>query len=62
MAETRLFQCLRCRHGFTAPHDPKAVVERTCPRCGSNSVRLAPATTSAAASPGARTQGGDGNG
>lgn len=43
MAETRTFYCLRCGHHFPLAYDPKVVVERTCPKCGSNSVRLAPA-------------------
>ena len=40
MEETRRFRCLRCGHEFTAvdTKDGEAV-ERTCPRCRSNSVR-----------------------
>jgi len=36
----KTFQCLRCDHRFPVKdYDPKASVERACPRCGSNSVR-----------------------
>ena len=38
--ETKTFYCLRCQHRFDAEHDPKHIVERSCPSCGSNSVRL----------------------
>ena len=38
--QTKTFYCLRCQHRFPMDHDPKEVVERSCPRCGSNSVRL----------------------
>ena len=48
MAEMKTFYCLRCQHRHLAEHDPKKVVERTCPECGSNSVRLE--TPAAAAS------------
>ena len=47
MAQEKTFYCLRCQHRFPAIHEPKQVVERSCPRCGSNSVRLE--TTKAAA-------------
>jgi DNA-directed RNA polymerase subunit RPC12/RpoP len=40
MSDTKTFYCLRCQHRFPAPHDPKRTVERSCPSCGSNSVRL----------------------
>jgi Zn finger protein HypA/HybF involved in hydrogenase expression len=43
MAQKRRFECLRCEQRFPMDYDPKKVVERTCPRCGSNSVRLEPA-------------------
>ena len=33
------FYCLRCQHRFVAEHNPRQVVERSCPKCGSNSVR-----------------------
>jgi Zn finger protein HypA/HybF involved in hydrogenase expression len=39
LAEEAIFQCLRCGHRFAASHTPKMVVERSCPRCASNSVR-----------------------
>lgn len=55
MVEKKQFQCLRCEHRFTVAYNPKETVERSCPRCGSNSVR--PET--AAASP-AGTASGDG--
>lgn len=42
MGENRDFYCLRCGHRFPLAYDPKHVAERTCPKCGSNSVRLAP--------------------
>jgi predicted nucleic acid-binding Zn-ribbon protein len=37
--ERRTFYCLRCQRRFEADFDPKTVVERSCPGCGSNSVR-----------------------
>ena len=40
MSETKTFYCLRCRHRFPAAYEPKQVAERSCPKCGSNSVRL----------------------
>ena len=42
MAKRSAFYCLRCQHRFDLEYDPKRVTERTCPGCGSNSVRLAP--------------------
>jgi len=42
MNEERTFDCLRCQHQFQASYDPKVVAERSCPRCGSNSVRPSP--------------------
>jgi len=39
MAETAKFKCLRCNHEYEDKYTPKVVVERTCPKCGSNSVR-----------------------
>jgi hypothetical protein len=47
MASQKEFICLRCDHRFLADYDPKKVVERTCPKCASNSVRLAPAAKGA---------------
>lgn len=40
MAETKTFYCLRCQQRFEAQYDRRKVVERSCPACGSNSVRL----------------------
>ena len=39
MGQKRQFQCLRCEHRFPVDYDPKQVMERACPKCGSNSVR-----------------------
>jgi predicted nucleic acid-binding Zn-ribbon protein len=39
MAETGKFKCLRCGHEYEDKYTPKVTVERTCPKCGSNSVR-----------------------
>jgi DNA-directed RNA polymerase subunit RPC12/RpoP len=39
MAESTTFYCLRCQNRFPVQYDPKEVKERSCPRCGSNSVR-----------------------
>lgn len=39
MSETRKFYCLRCQHRFDVDFDAKKTVERSCPNCGSNSVR-----------------------
>ena len=44
MIEKRRFECLRCDHHYEADYDPQLVVERTCPKCGSNSVRVMPRT------------------
>lgn len=50
MADKKWFQCLRGGHRFEVDHyDPKKVAERTCPKCGSNSVRPEPAAREAAA-------------
>ena len=38
--QQRTFYCLRCQHRFPVDYNPKEVVERSCPQCGSNSVRL----------------------
>ena len=48
MAETRTYYCLRCQARFPMSYDRNLVVERTCPQCGSNSVRAE--TPAAAAS------------
>jgi predicted Zn-ribbon and HTH transcriptional regulator len=39
MAETRTMKCLRCGHEYPGPYDAKVPIERTCPKCRSNSVR-----------------------
>jgi DNA-directed RNA polymerase subunit RPC12/RpoP len=39
MAETAYFKCLRCGFEFVGEYTPKVVEERSCPKCGSNSVR-----------------------
>ena len=31
--------CLRCGHEHEGPYDAKVPIERTCPKCRSNSVR-----------------------
>ena len=50
MADRKWFQCLRGDHRFQVEdYDPKRVAERTCPQCGSNSVRPEPAPHAAAA-------------
>ncbi len=46
MSDMKKFYCLRCQHRFDVDFDPKKSVERSCPACGSNSVR---AETAAAA-------------
>lgn len=33
------FKCLRCGHEYKKDYKPKVVEEKTCPQCGSNSVR-----------------------
>ena len=53
MPETRTYYCLRCQARFPMNYERNVVVERTCPKCGSNSVR---AETPAAAT--ARKEGG----
>jgi Zn finger protein HypA/HybF involved in hydrogenase expression len=40
MSERKTFYCLRCQHRFEAEYERGAVVERSCPKCGSNGVRL----------------------
>jgi len=39
MAEESTFKCLRCGHEYEAPYTKGVVEERSCPKCGSNSVR-----------------------
>ena len=49
MGEKRWFECLRGGHRFQVDDfDAKKVAERTCPKCGSNSVRPEPAARAAA--------------
>ena len=41
MEVQRKFRCLRCGHEFTATHTKDGeLVERTCPKCRSNSIRM----------------------
>lgn len=40
MSPDKTFYCLRCQHRFAVAYDAKQVAERSCPKCGSNSVRL----------------------
>lgn len=39
MAEKGYFKCLRCGYEFEDKYTPDVPQERTCPKCGSNSVR-----------------------
>lgn len=39
MAEEANFKCLRCGYEYIDSYTPGIVVEKTCPRCRSNSVR-----------------------
>jgi len=39
MAETANFKCLRCGNEHEDKYTPNVPQERTCPNCGSNSVR-----------------------
>lgn len=39
-AEEKDFKCLRCGAEFKLPYTKGVMQERTCPKCGSNSVRL----------------------
>jgi len=39
MSETGTFKCLRCAHEYDGKYTPKIPQERSCPKCGSNSVR-----------------------
>jgi Zn finger protein HypA/HybF involved in hydrogenase expression len=38
--EMTRFYCLRCQHRFDLEYDKKQTVEKTCPACSSNSVRV----------------------
>ncbi len=40
MADTKTFYCLRCQNRFPMDYEKKQTIERSCPSCGSNSVRL----------------------
>jgi len=33
------FKCLRCGHEYKGEFDKQNPIERTCPECGSNSIR-----------------------
>jgi len=39
MAEERPMKCLRCGYEHVGPYDKNVPIERTCPKCRSNSVR-----------------------
>lgn len=46
MEELRRLRCMRCGHEYTAVYAKDgALVERTCPRCRSNSIRPLPEGT-----------------
>lgn len=45
--EIKTFYCLRCQHRFLVDYDKEEVVERACPKCGSNSVRAETAAAEA---------------
>lgn len=47
MAELKRFYCLRCQHRFDVEVDAKRAEERSCPACGSNSVRAETAASAA---------------
>lgn len=36
----KTFYCLRCQQRFPMDHERAVTVERSCPKCGSNSVRI----------------------
>ena len=41
MEVQRKFRCMRCGNEFTATHTKDGeLVERTCPKCRSNSIRM----------------------
>ena len=60
MSQQATFYCLRCGHRFPMAHDPKQVVERSCVRCGSNSVRLETPAAAAAREAAKSSAGGGG--
>ena len=39
MVETGKFKCLRCGNEYEDKYVPRVPMERSCPKCGSNSVR-----------------------
>jgi Zn finger protein HypA/HybF involved in hydrogenase expression len=39
MAQEKEFYCMRCEARFLLQVIPRVTLERTCPKCGSNSVR-----------------------
>jgi len=39
MTETGRFKCLRCEYEYEDKYIPRVPMERSCPKCGSNSVR-----------------------
>jgi putative FmdB family regulatory protein len=39
MAEKAMFKCLRCGHEYEDKYTPNVPQERSCPKCGSNSVK-----------------------
>jgi predicted nucleic acid-binding Zn-ribbon protein len=39
MSDTAPFKCLRCEHEYEDKYQAHVVQERSCPKCGSNSVR-----------------------
>ena len=41
-AKETLFECLACKHTYTAMFDRDKIQERQCPECRSNSVRIMP--------------------
>ncbi len=40
MEKEAKFRCMHCGHEFQAKYDPEHEIERTCPKCSSNSVHL----------------------
>ncbi len=50
-ATMKPFYCLRCGHEYRTGYEKGVVVERACPKCSSNSVRLVPEAAGKAAAP-----------
>ena len=48
MAMEKDFYCMRCKARFPLQVIPRVTLERTCPKCGSNSVRQETATSAEA--------------